>query len=280
MRTKAQFQCLCGCLLVLLCAGTATAQDRLLLGIFPYLDPGTLVRLHSPLKQHLEQALGGALQMRSAADFKSFKQQTAAGGFDILLTAPHLGRLADTQAGYRWVGFTRNRSHAVFVVQQQSAYSKLADLRGRTIALPPKSAIIHQMALRRLRADGVQPGVDVTIDATSSHNNALISVIRGVNPAAAFGKPTWDLHIARGAPSLRKITESEDIPGFALLVHPRVAEKDFVRIREAAFDFVNTGAGEAYFQATGLAGFRAPAKADLSQLDSFLEAIQKARKEP
>lgn len=165
-------------------------------GIFPYYDAATLVSLHKPLKDYLEKQTGVKAALRSSANFKSFKNRTADGKYDILMTAPHLGRIAQLNNGYQLIGFTGNKSHAVFAVRKDSRFNSAADLSNQTISLPPKAAIIHYLALKHLAEQGIKPD-QITINETKSHNNALMTVVNGTAPAAAFGKPTWDRYVLK-----------------------------------------------------------------------------------
>jgi phosphonate transport system substrate-binding protein len=254
------------------------AAERYNLGIFPYYDPATLVSLHKPLKDFLEAELGISISMRSASNFRSFKSRAAEGIYDILITAPHLGRTAETVSGYQWIGFTLNRSHAVFVVKKDSGISSLSDLKGKAITLPPKAAIIHHVALKHLRNNGLEPNVDIKIIETNSHDNAMKSVENSSSPVAAFGKPTWDRYVLDSGKDLIKIDHSEDIPGFAILANSRINGKMVQAIREAIVRFTETDTGKDYFNKSGLKGFRLAENVDFEQLDSYLAEI-KANKE-
>ncbi len=261
--------------LVLSCA--SASASILSLAIFPYFSPEQLVTLHKPLKDYLARETGLKLRLVSAADFKAFKGRTAAGRYDLLITAPHLGRLAEKQAGYRWLAVTSNYSEAVFVARRDSGPQDLADLKGRRLALPPRLAIIHQMALETLEKGGLQAGRDVTIVPRRSHDHALYAVLLGETDAAAIGRPTWLRYRAPEKRSLMVIGRSEHIPGFAIMAHPRLASATVERLRRALYAFPSTPEGKAYFDATGLEGVRPITEQDLNLLDHYLARIRAAR---
>ena len=264
---------------LILLFGTAQADNhRYTLGIFPYFDPASLALLHKPLKDYIDDNVKQLVSMRSAPSFKAFKKDTTEGKYDIIVTAPHLGRIAQKNSNYEWIGFTKNQSHAVFVVTRESGLQKLSDLKGLSITLPPAAAIIHQMALKRLHEAGVTPNQDIQIKTTLSHNNAMMSVINGVTPIAAFGKPTWDRYSPAGKDRLVKIDQSENIPGFAILVHSRLPEESKTQIQQALLNFENTAVGNTYFDKTGLQGIRIATEKDFEQMDGYLKVISDSRK--
>lgn len=253
----------------LLLTGTASAEP-LRMGIFPYHSPEQLVRLHKPLKDYLSHASGRHVRLVSAPDFDQFIKRTRDGRYDVLITAPHLGRIAEREDGYRWLGFTRNYSRAVFVSRRDTGLETLEDLAGQRVAMPPEIAIIHQVALHQLRKHGLGPGTRVSVTAKKSHDAALFSVLRGAADAAAIGLPTW-LHYDLPEKNLfQVIGQSEPIPGFAILVHPEVPAPVAEAIRDALFKFESTPAGNAYFDKTGLEGIRTVSEQDLEQLDKYL----------
>lgn len=261
----------------LLCLVSAQAKTQsLIMGVFPYFDPATIASLHQPLAEQLAQGSGESVRLVSAPNFKAFKKRTAEGRYDILVTAPHLGRIAEKKHGYQWLAFTANHSHAVFVARKDSGIDNIAQLRGKTLALPPVPAIIHQLALVEVQKAGLTPGKDVQVKTLNSHNNALLTALRGDTDAAAFGLPTWKRYQAPGKAQLKMIGASEDIPGFAIMLHPRVADDIKARLHEALFDFPSHAEGMAYFDRTGLLGVREPQASDMQQLDAYLQRIAKA----
>lgn len=256
----------------------AYTQDNIIkLGVFPYANPGYLAKLHRPLKNYLQECTTEPIQMLSAANFKTFKQNTKNGWYDILITAPHLGRLAEKQANYQWLGFTSNISYAVFAVKQNNQSKTLADFKGQTIALPPKTAIIHQLALNKLKEAGLTPSVDITIKEVNSHNNAMLAVINDLTPIAAFGKPTWSKFKPPGRETIVQLTQSENIPGFAVMANPRLGSKMISQLKQHFLNFQNTQSGKTYFEKTGLKGAREKTSQDLKTLDKYLNAIQQAK---
>lgn len=59
------------------------AQDNVLkFGVFPYANAGYLAKLHRPLKIYFQENTKKHIQMLSAANFKTFKQNTKNGLYD------------------------------------------------------------------------------------------------------------------------------------------------------------------------------------------------------
>ncbi|MEA1990090.1 MAG: PhnD/SsuA/transferrin family substrate-binding protein [Pseudomonadota bacterium] len=279
MSSHNHIKSLCWIVLYAFIPFNAYANDNVLkLGIFPYANPGYLAKLHLPIKNHFQAATPEHIQMLSAANFKTFKNNTKNGLYDIIITAPHLGRLAEKKANYQWLGFTSNSSHAVFAVNRQNDSKTLADFKGQTITLPPKTAIIHHLALNKLKEAGLRPGIDITIKETKSHNNAMLAVIQNITPISAFGKPTWSKFKPQGRENVIKLTQSENIPGFAIMAHPRLGTKTISELKQRFFSFQETESGKMYFEQTGLKGARKETAQDLQKIDKYLNELQQVKK--
>ncbi len=261
---------------LLFCLSVPSLAGALRLGVFPYFSAEQLVALHRPLKDYLAKTTGLHIRLVSAPDFRTFKRRTAEGRYDLLITAPDLGRLAEQNADYRWLGVTANRSEAVFVAPRGTDIRRLADLQSKRLALPPRLAITHQMALETLEGAGLKPGRDLAIMPRHTHDQALYAVIRADADAAAVGRPTWLRYDAPGKERLQVIGRSASIPGFALMAHSRLAPEMRERLRKALHAFAGTREGKAYFSTTGLGGVRMIEPADLALLDHYLARIQAA----
>jgi phosphonate transport system substrate-binding protein len=114
-------------------------------GIFPYQSNTQLIALCSPLRDYLQRAGGQQMEIVSAPDFNSFRDRTRAGEYDIVYTAPHLGRLAEFESGFKRIAITLYRTQSVILVAKDSPLQKLADLRGKSLAIPPATAIVNML---------------------------------------------------------------------------------------------------------------------------------------
>lgn len=243
------------------------------LGIFPYADPVFLAEKHAPLRQLLNQTTQKTTRMRTAKNYAEFIQNTQNQKYDVLVTAPHLGRKAQLSGDYELLGFTKNRSKAIFLSQKQHGVSanNLKLLENHRLATPPSSAIISQLAKKSM----VQAGVkleQITFIETSSHHNALLALIANHADFAVVGEPTWKKFHPKGADQLYVLAESASIPGFAILVKKSLEASKFDTIKHAILSFDKSELGQKYYINNGLIGFSQPETADLNMMDAFLSS--------
>lgn len=254
-------------------AAAGAADTPLTFGLFPYVSRGQLVQLHSPLKTYLEARLQRPVDLVTAPDFVQFMERTRRGDYDIILTAPHMGRLAEKRDGYQRLLMTGHQVQGVFLVRRDSGLRRLQDLRGKTIMIAQPISIIHQLALAHLESNGLVPGRDVSIVDTRTHNNALYAPARGEADASVTGILLW----INAEPWLREVQVEIDrtsaVPGFLLMAHKRL-DRDLVQtLRRSLLEFGSTPEGAAYFRNTGLKEFRPVDDNTMKSLDPYTRIL-------
>jgi len=161
--------------LVLGPAAMASEKAPLILGVFPYVTPVQLAAFQTPLKDYLAESLQRPVTLVTAPDLNSFADRTRDGQYDIILTAPHLGRLAETRDGYKRVVQTDHTVQGIFLARKDSGILTIKDLKGKTVMIAQKVSVVYQMAEHTLRENGLVAGESVTIVETRTHNNAMLT---------------------------------------------------------------------------------------------------------
>ncbi len=256
--------------LFIFATGVSGATRPVVFGIFPYVSPAKLVQFHRPLKEWLERTLGRPVSLVSAPDFDTFVERTASGRYDYVLTAPHLGRLAQRRSGYQPVARTLHVVQGIYLARADSDIHTLDDLKNKTITMAARVSVIFQMSEHQLSTHGLRDGINITIRETSTHNNAMYAPLRGESDASVTGILLWNKLGQGHKAQLRVIGRTPKAPGFFLMANPRVPESDVSRVRDAIMKFHDTEAGASYFRTTGLKGF-APITNDMMQaLDPYI----------
>lgn len=262
---------------LLLSPGAAQAEERapLVLGVFPYVTPLQLSQFHTPLKDYLARSLGRPVTLVTAPNFMSFADRTRDGQYDILFTAPHLGRLAETRDGYRRMAQTSNTVQGIFLTRKDSGIEKIEDLKDKKVMIAQKVSIVYQMAEQALREKGLVPGETVTIVETRTHYNTIPAHVRGEADALVTGKLVWQLLDDKQKEQLRVIGASQEAPGFLLMAHPRVSAQDVQTIRKLLLDFHQTPGSETYFGTSGFEKFQPVDDRTMKGLDPYIQIFLK-----
>lgn len=254
---------------------TATADGKppLTLGVFPYVTPVQLAAFHTPLKDHLAKSLQRPVTLVTAPDFESFVERTRQGQYDIIITAPHMGRLAETRDGYKRLAQTRHVVQGIFLTRKDSPIQKIEDLRGKTLMVAQQVSIIYQMSERLLRENGLVPGESVTIIETRTHNNAMQAPLRGEADASVTGTLLWRVLGEEQKGQMRVIGTTEEAPGFTLMANPRLSAQDIAKIKKLLLEFHRVPGSEAYFSATGYEKFDPIDDRIMKKLDPYTRVL-------
>jgi phosphonate transport system substrate-binding protein len=253
----------------------ASENNELILGVFPYVSPGQLAAFHTPLKDYLAKSLHRPVTLVTAPDFDSFVERTSQGQYDIIITAPHLGRFAETHDGYKRLAQTGHFVQGIFLTRKDSGIRKIEDLRGKTVMIAQPISIIYQMAEHTLRKKGLVPGETVTILDTRTHNNAMYAPLRGEADASVTGTLLWQVIGKEQKDQMRVIGTTEEAPGFMVMANKRLPTRDIEKIKSLLLDFHNVAGSEPYFAATGYKKFVKIDDKVMKRLDPYTKILLK-----
>lgn len=256
------------------------AEMPLTFGLFPYVSRGQLMDYHTPLKVYLETKLQRPVDLVTAPDFEEFMNRTQKGEYDIILAAPHMGRLAETRDGYVRIVKTGHEVQGIFLVRRDSGIRSLADLRGKSVMIAQPISVIYQMAVDHLQRNGLVPGKDITLVTTRTHNNALYAPARRESDASVTGVLLWVNAEESIRSELVAISETRSVPGFMLMANKRLSPKLVRQVQTLLLAFEKTPEGQAYFKATDLKNFSRIDDKTMKSMDPFTRILTEPVSKP
>lgn len=256
-------------------AHATSVTSELVFGVYPFLSSAQIADRYTPLRDHLAQQLGRPVSLRSAPDFEAFIARTRQGEYDIIFTAPHMGRLAELQSGYHTLAQTGYAIVIVLLTRKDGPIRKLTDLKGHSLAVGARLSMSYQMVDRALAKHGLEIGRDVSFVNTTNFSNVFESLVRKEADAGATGTLLWDSAPEEKHVVLREIWRSQPVPGFLVLAHPRLGKETLDRLKQALLDFGNTPAGKVYFQSTQQVDFRPIGATTLKSIDPYTAVFGK-----
>lgn len=257
------------CLVFLLPAGVQAKSSSYTFGIFPYVTTAQLIRFHKPLADYFETSLKQPVTLVTAPAFHTFVNRTREGKYDFIMTAPHLGLLAEKQ-GYRRVVMSLHTVQGIYIARKDSDIHSIDDLRGKVVTMAAREAIIFQTAEHQMQQHGLIDGENMTIKVARTHNNAMFAPLRGEADVAVTGILLWRKLGQANKDKMREIGRTPPSPGFLIMAHPRVPDEVVKRLQRALLDFGATPDGETYFRVTGLKGFRLIDDATMKRLEPYI----------
>lgn len=237
-------------------------------GVFPQLSARTLAETYQPLTNFLGSSLGQPANLESAPDFFTFHKRTLDGEYDLVLTAPHMAWLAWKEGGYTPILTYTEPARGFLVVRADSPYRQLTDLRGKTIAIPDPNAVINIRMEKILANAGLVMGRDVLVAEVGSHTNAAMHVTEKQADAAIVGVFPFLRLPKEVRDNLRVLAETPTMPSHTFLVKPRTTPAREQAIRQAVENFMQSEAGKAFLQKTGMGGVRPLKKDELKQVEN------------
>lgn len=240
-------------------------------GVLPYLNTRTLVATYQPLSAALEHDLRRPLSLATAPDLESFARRVFAGEFDLALTPPHYGRIAELDYGYVHLLSYSQTNEALLVTAKHEPLRSLDDIRGKSIAIIERSSLLGILAVRWFAERGLIEGRDFRFTETGNHSNALYQAVSGKARAAVI----WRTILQKSPPELQRDTatfggEMYAAPSYSVLVNKRLTGAEQQAVKAALLRFEKSPQGRAFFEGIAHGGFRNPKAEDAALLDRVL----------
>jgi phosphonate transport system substrate-binding protein len=263
--------------LALACAASCARADGLVFGVHPHLSATQVVNQYSLLRDLLARSLGRPVTMVSAPDFPSFIERTHKGEFDIVLTAPHMGRLAEKREGWLPVAQTGYQLEIVVLARPDSAVQQRADLRDKAIAIGPRDSMGYQVIAAALAQEGLVLERDIRVIEATSFAKLMHALTRGDAAAGAISRQLWSMAPESQRNAVREIFHAQPAPGFFVMAHPRLGAAAVQSLRKALLNFHAAPEGKAYFRKTQQVDFRPIDDETMRRIDPYTAVLESPR---
>jgi phosphonate transport system substrate-binding protein len=126
-----------------------------------------------------------------------------------------------------------------------------------------------------LREQGLRPGLDYTLQTSTSHASAAYAVANSESDAVITEVAPFEKSLpAEVRERLRVLLTVGQLPYVMFLAHPRLGLERINRLREAFMRFAaDTDEGRAFIDATGFEGIRAATEADMKAVDPYMPEL-------
>lgn len=258
---------------------TSRAQARpLQLGLLPVTSTRALLKNYQWVEAYLARELGQPVELVTAADFRSFQIGTLEGRYDLIVTASHLARQAQLDAGYQPLARYRAMQRTLLLTARDRPLKNIEGLRGRSLASPDSLTLASIEAHAWLQARGLRPGVDYTLIETPTPPSAAHSVLNQQSVMAISTPQGLKNTPEELREQLEVFATLPEIPSLMWLAHPRIAALA-PRLKAALLALTAESAeGRAFFEATGYVGLREVQAAELKAVDGYLPRLREILK--
>lgn len=249
----------------------AGASDRpaLRVAVVPYLTTSVLLKLFEPIRTHLEGELKRPVELYTAPDIRTHVRRIQKPDFDAIITAAHMGRLAQLDAGYLPVAGFESPLKGIVAVHKDSPIRNLRELAGKTIAVNDRLVLVSIVTLQDLQRSGLRTG-DLRIVSSITQNSSLLSVARGDVDAAITAIFTLNQIPEAQRQDIRTIYTTDRLPNVMFLANPRLPAAERDAMRRALTGFGRTPAGEQFFSTSGYNGIVPLDDAYMKTIDIYI----------
>jgi len=253
----------------------AREQRPLELGLLPNVSARTLMAQHQPLREYLQRALQRAVQLSTAPDWSVFYRRALAYEYDVMVTAIHVGRLAQLERNYVPLVQLVPDIECMLACAQARPLASVSALRGKTLVLSNPQSLVAVQGLHWLAGSGLRKGRDFSIVQTSTDDSVGHVLMRGDAAAALISGGEFQAIAEPVRAQLRVMSRFARVPGFIVMASPHLAADDARAIRAAllAFD-ARSDEGRLFLARTGLHGVRAMPAGLMETMDPFVAEIR------
>lgn len=214
----------------------ATASDRLILAVHPYLPATEIVERFTPLVKYLSKELGEQIEIEVSRDYLDQIMKIGNNKVDIAYMGPaSYVKMVDRYGRKPLLArqeINGNRTfQGVIIVRKDSPLHTLKDLAGKRFAFgDPESTMSHLVPRYMLWEEGV------TIDKLGgyaflkNHHNVALGVLTGDFDAGAVKEEVFDEYEKRG---LRELARTPELSEHLFVASNRLSPEKVQKLRDA-----------------------------------------------
>ncbi|HEY0061910.1 MAG TPA: phosphate/phosphite/phosphonate ABC transporter substrate-binding protein [Telluria sp.] len=252
-------------------------------GVTPMSNFRDVYDVFQPVVDYLNAGLPDArLVLEVPRGLAEHEQQLEARNFAFALSNPYHSWRASQRSGYRI--FAKMGDDAAFrgiwVVRKGGAIRTLADLKGKKLCFPPRSALAATMMTQvQLKQAGIDPARDVHVNYVGSQHASIMEVYMKGADAGATWPLAWTT-FQRTHPEQARELEVR-FPTDSLINQGLVARNDVPsdlvkRVERLLAEMHDTERGRALLAQVPITRFEPASNADYDVVRVFLEKYQQA----
>lgn len=249
------------------------ANKPLRLGTLPVVSIRTAYEIYRPLIDHLEKSLALApIQLEVPPHFKGMYQRIQEDGFDLLISPPHIARLAQKKLGWQPLVMFLPEHHSVLLANETDGPANLEALRGATIAVLDNSALVVMVMMDALAKKGLLANRDFKIIETRSYESSQIAVKQGIAQAMVFRSQGFIDPNSRQR--FKVLFEAGVLPGYVIIAAPGTNKVQLEKLRSQLLAFGKTQEARPFMEKLGYDSITTASEEAMRRLDPYIEETE------
>jgi len=260
---------LAGLCLARLGTGSARAADALRLGILPVMSARRILEVFNPLQSHLERAGHRPTRLLTSPNFATLLDQVRNQDFDLALLPPHMARLAQVDLGWQPLARCAPEHRSVILALEAGGPRRPEELRGGTLAVLDRGALVVLIALEALRQRGLQAGRDFALLETRNYESSRLAVEQ--RQAQALVSRSQGFFKDAQRDRLAVLLDAGPLPGYVFMAAARMPPQAAARLGDLLLTFFAGPEGAGVLGKLGYESLQPVDEGHMRMLDPYLD---------
>lgn len=228
-----------------ICIGPALASAETVytFSVVPQIERRMLFSIWQPILDELQKRTGQRFELVTALSVNEYDQEVRRGIYDFVYVNPYVMVSIEKTPGYQPLIRDSQSLHGILVVRKDSPIQRVAELQGKSLAVPALQALGASLLLRA-ELDR-QFGIRMNPVIAKTHGSVFLHVINGLTDAGGSVQKALSTQDAHIQASLRALYRTGDVPSHPIAAHPRVPEAVREQVRQAFIAMSADPAGKA-----------------------------------
>lgn len=261
-------------------APAAAAAPVYRLAIHPLHNPEKLTEAYQPLVDHLNRNVPGArFALEASRDYQVYESKFRGREPEFLLPNPWQ-TLEAMKVGYRVIAMAGDAEdfRGIFVVRKDSGIREVADLRGKAVVYPSRTALAACILPQYfLHSRGIDVNRDIDNRYVGSQESSIMHAYLKQAAAAATWPPPWRLFQRdhpKEAAEMEVIWETPHLMNNAVMVRNDVPAEIGERVRRLLLELGNSPAGSQILASMATAHFHPADDAAYEPVRRFIQRFE------
>lgn len=247
------------------------SQDALEIGVLPNISARSLLAQYEPMRRYLEQVLNRKVQFSTAQNWEVFYNRTSEKEYDVVITAVHLGRVAEIDSGYRPLLIYKPYIKGLIAYANKAPITSIAAIKQQTIVLSNPKSLVTITGMEWLAENGLRPGRDFKTVDTPTDDSVGNVIVRGDAIAALLSSGEYKAIPEQTKSQMSLLTSFGEVPGFLVMTSPKMAKSKSDEFKRHMMTFAEKSEeGKQFFAATGITGITEIPPGTLESMDAYL----------
>ncbi len=276
-----RYLCLVSALLSFLPLPVNSAEEALVMGVFPRRNATETVQLFQPIADYLEKTMQRPVRLETTKDFDSFWTALTQGRYDLVHYNQYHYLISHQASGYQVILKNEEFGEATIaggiLVRKDSPFKQLSDLKGKRIVFGGDAKAMQSYIVARylLEQAGLKSG-DYQEEFAKNPPNAILSAFYGQADAAGAGDKALQLEAVKGRVDIEQLhflAVSEPMPHLPWAVKGSMPSATRDQLQKLLAELKHTEAGKKLLAGAKLTGLIITSDAEYDLARKIVAAV-------